>query len=84
VDDSKFGQHINLTMSVKGGVDKMQLHLTPLRGYKLRALSFAQLELDKKVDDSYFVFWTYGYKPTEERQIWVLLERVSFLSKNGL
>jgi hypothetical protein len=66
-----------LTIAVKGGSDKMQLHLTPLRGYKLKALSFVKLELDKKVDDSYFVFWTYGYKATEERQFWVLIERVS-------
>ncbi|KAI6171104.1 Peptidase-M28 domain-containing protein [Aphelenchoides bicaudatus] len=70
IDDSKFGQHINFSISVKGGMDKMQLHLTPLRGYKLKALSFIQLDLEKKVDDSYFVFWTYGYKAPEERRFW--------------
>lgn len=59
-------------------MDKVQLHLTPLSGYTLKQLSFANIN-SIEIGQTYFIFWTYGYKAPAERRFWILLERASSL-----
>lgn len=68
---------LNMSFVVRGGVDKMSLHITPLNGYQLKEFSFTKFEssiLGKR--QTYFVFMTYGHKAPEDRRFWVTLERV--------
>lgn len=74
---------LNMSFAIRGGVDKLSLHITPLNNYQLKEFSFTKYEneiLGKR--HTYFVFMTYGHKPPEnrERRIWILLERVLLLA----
>lgn len=72
---------LNMTFAVRGGVDKLSLHITPLNNYQLKEFSFTRYENDILGNrHTYFVFMTYGYRPPEnrERRFWVLLQRVVF------
>lgn len=72
---------LNMSFAVRGGVDKMSLHITPLNNYQLKEFSFTKFEdeiLGKR--QTYFVFMTYGHKPPEnnERRFWITLEMVKY------
>uniref|UniRef100_A0A1I7XT37 glutathione gamma-glutamylcysteinyltransferase n=1 Tax=Heterorhabditis bacteriophora TaxID=37862 RepID=A0A1I7XT37_HETBA len=68
---------LNITFELRGGYDKMSLHVTPLSGYELVGWSFTDIDIEhfgKRV--TYFVFLTYGYEMPEVRRFWILMENV--------
>ncbi|KAI6228158.1 Peptidase [Aphelenchoides besseyi] len=70
------GRTLNMSLVIRGGVDKLSLHITPLNGYRMTQFSFTTLDRTTLGERStYFVFMTYGHKPPEERRFWVVLER---------
>lgn len=70
------GRYLNMSFVINGGVDKMSLHITPINGYKLSNWSFTELDHETfGRRDTYFVFWTYGHEPLEQRYFWILLEQ---------
>uniref|UniRef100_A0A914DJF4 Endoplasmic reticulum metallopeptidase 1-like C-terminal domain-containing protein n=1 Tax=Acrobeloides nanus TaxID=290746 RepID=A0A914DJF4_9BILA len=57
------GNLVNLTLVVKGGVDKMSFHVTPINGYKLKDWSFAPFDEETfGKRQTYFIFLTYGHE----------------------
>ncbi|KAI1727718.1 peptidase family m28 domain-containing protein [Ditylenchus destructor] len=69
------GNQVKISLVIRGGADKMSLHVTPLNGYSLKEWSFTPIEtevLGKKT--TYFVFLTYGHEPPVDRTMWILLE----------
>ncbi|KAI6242884.1 Peptidase M28 domain containing protein [Aphelenchoides fujianensis] len=72
------GRTLNVSIVIRGGVDKLSLHISPLNGYRMTQFSFTNLERTTLGErDTYFVFMTYGHKPPEERRFWVVLERAT-------
>ncbi|CAB3404662.1 unnamed protein product [Caenorhabditis bovis] len=66
---------LNLTFELRGGFDKLSLHVTPLNSYELSAWSFTDIDLDEfGRRQTYFVFLTYGYEAPDVRRFWILLE----------
>ncbi|KAE9547906.1 hypothetical protein FO519_008885 [Halicephalobus sp. NKZ332] len=66
---------LNLTFSLRGGADKLSLHITPLNGYRLKNWSFKEFDRDTFGErNTYFVFMTYGKEAPVSREFWVLLE----------
>jgi hypothetical protein len=66
---------VNLTFSIRGGTDKVSLHVTPINGYKLKNWSFK--EFDEETfgpRNTYFVFMSYGFEAPKSRDFWILLE----------
>lgn len=66
-----------MSFAVRGGVDKMSLHITPLNNYQLKEFSFTKFEEEILGNrQTYFVFMTYGNKPPEnrERRFWIAME----------
>ncbi|VDO13143.1 unnamed protein product [Haemonchus placei] len=71
------GNRLNLTFELRGGFDKMSLHVTPLNGYELVSWSFTNIDLKEfGRRTTYFVFLTYGFEMPEYRRFWILLENV--------
>uniref|UniRef100_A0A914E0V7 FXNA-like protease n=1 Tax=Acrobeloides nanus TaxID=290746 RepID=A0A914E0V7_9BILA len=69
------GNLVNLTLVVKGDVDKMSFHVTPINGYKLKDWSFAPFDEETfGKRQTYFIFLTYGHEAPVDRTFWVLLE----------
>uniref|UniRef100_A0A7E4VJ68 FXNA-like protease n=1 Tax=Panagrellus redivivus TaxID=6233 RepID=A0A7E4VJ68_PANRE len=72
------GNQLNLTFNLKGGVDKVSLHVTPLNGYRLKNWSFKEFNpaiFAKR--NTFFVFMSYGFEAPVERNFWILLEHAS-------
>ncbi|CAD5215447.1 unnamed protein product [Bursaphelenchus xylophilus] len=70
------GRTVNMSFVVKGGVDKMSYHITPLNGYQIKEWSFTKLDHSTfGRRDTYFVFLTYGFERPEERRFWVVLQK---------
>ena len=70
---------VNLTFTLRGGSDKLSLHVTPINGYRLKNWSFK--EFDEEAfgpRNTYFIFMSYGYEAPVSREFWILLETVSF------
>ncbi|CAJ0606998.1 unnamed protein product [Cylicocyclus nassatus] len=76
IDRVKIGANrLNVTFEMRGGFDKMSLHITPLSGYELVKWSFTDINIKEfGRRTTYFVFLTYGYEMPEYRHFWVLLE----------
>ncbi|KAI6184117.1 Peptidase-M28 domain-containing protein [Aphelenchoides bicaudatus] len=69
---------LNMSFVIRGGVDKMSLHISPLNGYQLKEFSFTKFEQNiLGTRQTYFVFMTYGHRAPEDRRFWVVLERNS-------
>ncbi|KAK5966371.1 hypothetical protein GCK32_017113 [Trichostrongylus colubriformis] len=69
------GNRLNLTFELRGGFDKMSLHVTPLAGYELVTWSFTNINIEEfGRRTTYFVFLTYGFEMPEYRRFWILLE----------
>uniref|UniRef100_A0A0N4ZHD9 FXNA-like protease n=1 Tax=Parastrongyloides trichosuri TaxID=131310 RepID=A0A0N4ZHD9_PARTI len=67
--------YINVTIELTGGVDKLSLHITPLKNLKLFKWSFTDIDLESfGIRKTYFVFLTYGFEPLLVRQFWIVLE----------
>ena len=66
---------LNLTFSLRGGADKLSLHVTPLNGYRLENWSFKPFDRDTFGErNTYFVFMTYGKEAPVSREFWILLK----------
>ncbi|PAV74066.1 hypothetical protein WR25_23336 [Diploscapter pachys] len=76
VEKQKIGSNqLNVTFELRGGYDKMSLHITPLAGYELKKWSFTDFKPEtfgKRT--TYFVFLAYGFEKPEFRNFWILLE----------
>ncbi|KJH47447.1 peptidase, M28 family [Dictyocaulus viviparus] len=69
------GNRLNITFELRGGYDKMSLHITPLSGYELVQWSFTNIDIGEFGHrTTYFVFLTYGFEMPEYRTFWILLE----------
>uniref|UniRef100_A0A914I7J6 FXNA-like protease n=1 Tax=Globodera rostochiensis TaxID=31243 RepID=A0A914I7J6_GLORO len=69
------GNLLNLTIAVRGGVDKSSMHITPLNGFQLRHWSLTPFDPTTfGTRKTYFVFMTYGFEAPKERLVWILLE----------
>lgn len=72
------GNQVKISLVIRGGADKMSLHVTPLNGYSLKEWSFTPIETEVLgMKTTYFVFLTYGHEPPVDRTLWILLENVS-------
>lgn len=74
---------IRMSFVLKGGFDKLSLHLTPLDGYVIKKWSFTNIvfkSFGKR--RTYFVFMSYGSEPPEERRFWLLLENKNLTAEN--
>ncbi|VDO76765.1 unnamed protein product [Heligmosomoides polygyrus] len=77
------GNRLNITFELRGGFDKMSLHVTPLSGYELVTWSFTNIDIEEfGRRTTYFVFLTYGYEMPEYRRFWILLENVTATPSN--
>ncbi|KIH55711.1 hypothetical protein ANCDUO_14126 [Ancylostoma duodenale] len=78
IDRVKVGANrLNMTFELRGGYDKMSLHITPLSGYELLTWSFTNIDIEEfGRRTTYFVFMTYGFEMPEIRRFWILLENV--------
>uniref|UniRef100_A0A7I4Y688 FXNA-like protease n=1 Tax=Haemonchus contortus TaxID=6289 RepID=A0A7I4Y688_HAECO len=77
------GNRLNLTFELRGGFDKMSLHVTPLNGYELVSWSFTNIDLEEfGRRTTYFVFLTYGFEMPEFRRFWILLENLAATPSN--
>ncbi|CAI5441277.1 unnamed protein product [Caenorhabditis angaria] len=66
---------LNLTFEMRGGFDKMSLHVTPLNGFELSSWSFTDIDIEEfGRRQTYFVFLTYGFEAPEVRNFWIVLE----------
>ncbi|KIH54981.1 peptidase, M28 family, partial [Ancylostoma duodenale] len=76
IDRVKVGANrLNMTFELRGGYDKMSLHITPLSGYELLTWSFTNIDIEEfGRRTTYFVFMTYGFEMPEIRRFWILLE----------
>lgn len=71
------GNELNLTFVIRGGYDKMSLHVTPINGYSLKDWSFAPMDHETFGHRrTYFVFLTYGHEAPVDRTFSILLENV--------
>jgi hypothetical protein len=73
------GNQLNLTFSIRGGSDKMSLHVTPINGFQLKQWVFTPFNPTNygvRPRATYFVFLTYGHQAPEERIVWILLENL--------
>uniref|UniRef100_A0A183CBL7 FXNA-like protease n=1 Tax=Globodera pallida TaxID=36090 RepID=A0A183CBL7_GLOPA len=62
------GNQLNLTIAVRGGVDKSSMHITPLNGFQLRHWSLTPFDPTTfGTRKTYFVFMTYGFEAPKER-----------------
>lgn len=69
---------LRMEFLIKGGPDKMSLHITPLNGYKFKQWSLTNVaNFENKT--THFVFLTYGYEAPLETNFWILLEGVCYL-----
>ncbi|KAJ1372896.1 hypothetical protein KIN20_035189 [Parelaphostrongylus tenuis] len=69
------GNRLNITFELRGGYDKMSLHLTPLSGYELLTWSFTDIDIEEfGRRRTYFVFLTYGFEMPKHRSFWIVLE----------
>ncbi|VDM38403.1 unnamed protein product [Toxocara canis] len=69
---------LRLSFSLRGGYDKLSLHITPLNGFTLKKWSFTDIDVEKfGRRDTYFVFWSYGAEAPEQRHFWILLENIA-------
>ncbi|KAI1720106.1 peptidase family m28 domain-containing protein [Ditylenchus destructor] len=69
------GNQVKISLVIRGGADKMSLHVTPLNGYSLKEWSFTPIETEVLgMKTTYFVFLTYGHEPPVDRTLWILLE----------
>ncbi|CAI4226432.1 unnamed protein product [Auanema sp. JU1783] len=70
--------YLNVSFELRGGYDKMSLHVTPLSGYTFAKWSFTDIDLDEfGRRTTYFVFLTYGAEKPDVRRFWILLENES-------
>ncbi|CAD5211208.1 unnamed protein product [Bursaphelenchus okinawaensis] len=70
------GRTVNISLTVKGGVDKMTYHVTPLNNYTIKEWSLTKMDHKTFGErDTYFVFLTYGAEAPPERNFWVVLEK---------
>lgn len=77
------GNRLNITFELRGGFDKMSLHVTPLSGYELVTWSFTNIDIEEfGRRTTYFVFLTYGYEMPEYRRFWILLENPAATPSN--
>ncbi|CAJ0951410.1 unnamed protein product, partial [Mesorhabditis belari] len=66
---------LRFEFELRGGFDKMSLHITPLDNYELSEWSFTPMNLDTfGRRKTYFVFLTYGFERPEVRTFWIELE----------
>lgn len=71
------GNQLNLTFTIRGGADKMSLHVTPINGYFLKEWSFSPMDHETFGHRrTYFVFLTYGHEAPADRTFSILLENV--------
>ncbi|WKX96272.1 hypothetical protein Q1695_012598 [Nippostrongylus brasiliensis] len=82
IDRVRVGENrLNITFELRGGFDKMSLHVTPLSGYQLAAWSFTNINVEEfGRRTTYFVFLTYGFEMPEYRRFWILLENTAATS----
>ncbi|CAJ0567445.1 unnamed protein product, partial [Mesorhabditis spiculigera] len=76
VDRERVGDtKLRLYFELRGGYDKMSLHVTPLGNYELSTWSFTPMNLETfGRRTTYFVFMTYGAERPEVRKFWIELE----------
>ncbi|VDK32132.1 unnamed protein product [Anisakis simplex] len=68
---------VKMNFILRGGYDKVSLHITPLNGFALRNWSFTDIDVKKfGRRNTYFVFLSYGAEPPKQREFSIQLQYV--------
>uniref|UniRef100_A0A915EM45 FXNA-like protease n=1 Tax=Ditylenchus dipsaci TaxID=166011 RepID=A0A915EM45_9BILA len=72
---------LNISLVVRGGADRMALHVSPLQGYTLKEWSITKNDsILSEPKNTHYVNMNSGHEHPQETNIWILLENFAVVS----